>query len=263
MTVGGIILLIIAVICFFVSRSSSKSLADMNATDTYTSQMLTDLHQRVVSSLGGDALAERCEIEGRIESDAPLKAPLTGTECVAYTLTVNREYEETVVNTDSQGNKTSNVSKGSETVENNERRADFYVRDATGRVLVRPDKATFDWKQTHEQFQPAAVAGTVLQFGDMKLTVPTIQGPRRTLGYKAVEKVVETGINVYILGCASDFNGQAAIGMDKRNDGRFVISRKTERELASSAASSAKKWLYASGGFGVIGAILLVLGMLK
>lgn len=145
MLIGGIILLSIAVICYFIARSQAKKLDAMNSADTFTSRMLADLHEKVVSSLGREALAETCDIEGIIECDAPLKAPLSGTPCVAYTMTVQREYEEKVTDTDSEGRKTTRMQRGSETMETNENKVDFWIRDDTGRVLVHPEQAELIW----------------------------------------------------------------------------------------------------------------------
>ncbi|HET9222745.1 MAG TPA: hypothetical protein VFO07_09585, partial [Roseiflexaceae bacterium] len=64
MLVGGILLLIVAVVCFFIARSQAGKLQAMNAADTYTAQMLSELHGRVTASLGAEALAQPCEVEG-------------------------------------------------------------------------------------------------------------------------------------------------------------------------------------------------------
>jgi len=141
MIFGGIILLIVAVICFFWGRSQARELQAMNAADTYTAQMINDLHSRVAAALGGDALAQVCDIEGVVECDTPLLGPLSGTPCVAYTYSVTREYEEDVTSTDSQGKTESRTERRSETLQSDERRVNFWLRDATGRALVAPETA--------------------------------------------------------------------------------------------------------------------------
>src|SRR5687768_70213 len=103
MLIGGIILLVIAGICYFFARSNAGRLHAMNAADTYSAQMLQELHGRISGALGADALAETCEVEGVIECDQPLKAPYSGTPCVAFSRSLVREYEEDVTSTDSNG----------------------------------------------------------------------------------------------------------------------------------------------------------------
>lgn len=267
MMIGGIVLLIIAVICFFSARSQANKLHAMNAAETYTSRMLTELHTNVVSTLGREALAETCDIEGVIECDTPLGAPLSGTPCVAYTMKVEREYEERVSDTDSAGKQTTRVQRGSETVESNENKVDFWIRDDTGRVLVHPEQAELDLVKTKEQFQAATShgVGQTLDFGLFSFTLPAphFTTGRQTLGYRVTEEILETGIRVYVLGCASDYNGVPAITFNARKkDQRFMVSRRTERELANSAAKTARTLYFAAAGTGMLGVLLVVLGLL-
>src|SRR5919197_1072732 len=97
----GIVCLAIALGCFFAARGQSSKLRAMSAAETFSSQELQELYNRVVPTLGGDALAQVCEVAGTIEADVALSAPLSGKACIAYTRTVTREYEEDVTSTDS------------------------------------------------------------------------------------------------------------------------------------------------------------------
>src|SRR5262245_49599357 len=153
MIVGGILLLIVAVVCYFIARSQASKLEAMNAADTYTAQMLGDLESRVTRSLGAEALAESCEVAGVIESDTPLIAPLSQTACVAYTYVVTREYEEDVTLTDAEGKVNTRTDRSTETLESEDRRASFWVRDATGRTLGVPEGAEVDLGETSNRFE--------------------------------------------------------------------------------------------------------------
>src|SRR5262245_36022557 len=117
MWIFGILLLIVAASCYFIARSQSGKLQAMNATDTYSAQELRALHSQITSSLGADALAQACELEGVIECDTPLTTLLSRTACVAYTRTVTREYEEDVTETDQDGKTQTYTRRGGETVE--------------------------------------------------------------------------------------------------------------------------------------------------
>lgn len=265
MIIGGILLLITAAVCFFFARSQRNKLDAMNATDTYTSAMLAALHNTVSTSIGADALAEKCEVEGVIECEAPLTSPVTGTPCVAYSYTVSREYEEDVTETDAEGRKTTRVQSGSETVESHENKVDFWVRDDTGRTLVRPEQADLDLESTSDKFEPVEQArdGT-LRLGLVNVNIEGSKGKRRTKGYRATEQVLQTGIRVYVLGCASDYQGQPSIGAHPRGkDARFMVSRRLERDLANSAAAWSKNLYFAAAGSGALGLLLLVLGLIS
>jgi hypothetical protein len=249
MIFGGILLLIVAVVCYFIARSQAGKLRAMNAADTYTAQMLSELHARVTASLGAEALAQPCEVEGVIESDAPLIAPLSKTACVAYTYAVTREYEEDVTATDSEGKTTTQTERRSEQLESEDRRANFWVRDATGRTLVAPESADLDLLETSNRFEAA----------------PTpVYSRRRDLGRRSVEQALAVGTQVYVLGCAIDHQGQPAIGRSpKDTKARFMVSRRSERELSQSAASWSRNLYYVAAGSGVTGLALLVLGLVR
>lgn len=243
----GIVLLAAAVICYVFARGQSGKLRAMNAADTFTAQMLRDLHARVVGSVGAEALAQPCEVAGTIESDAPLTAPLSGMACVAYTYGVSREYEEDVTSTDSDGKTKTETTRRSESVESDDKRAPFYVRDATGRVLVNPEDADLDMVDAGSRFDQA----------------PPTRGERtRTLGYRHSVQALPVGTQVYVLGCAVDSGGQPAIGRGPRDRKlKFMISRRSERELANEAARTARWLYYATAGSGALGAVLLLLGL--
>jgi hypothetical protein len=249
MIIFGVILLIIAAICFFVGRGQAGKLSAMNAADTFTAQMLQDLYARVVASVGGDALAQPCEVTGTIETDAPLAAPISGQPCVAYVYTVTREYEEDVTSTDSDGKKKTETVHHSETVSTDERHARFYVRDATGRTLVDPENADLDLAEAGNRYDAAQPKG---------------HERTRTLGYRHEVRALPVGAQVYVLGCVVDGAGEPTVASGPSDKGyKFLISRRGERELADDAAKSARWFYYATAGSGAIGAVLVALGLLS
>jgi hypothetical protein len=245
----GVILLLVAIGCFFAARSQAGRLQAINATDTFTAQMLSDLHSRVVSSIGGEALAQPCEVAGTIEADTPLTAPLSGSACVAYTYQVTREYEEDVTNTDEHGKTTTETQQRSETASSDERRTRFYVRDATGRVLIDPADAELDLADSGTRFDPAQ---------------QTTLTRTRTLGHRHREQSLAVGTPVFILGCVVDGQGQPMIARSpKDSKQKFFISRRSERELAGAAASAARYWYYGASGAAALGLVLLVIGVVS
>jgi hypothetical protein len=248
MLIGGVILLIIAVICFFVARSNASSLAAMNATDTYTAQLLGEVYAKIAGSIGVNDLAQPCEIAGVIECDSPLTGPISKRPCVAYTYTQTREYEERVTNTDSNSKRVTTVERRSEQLKSEDRRVNFYVRDATGRTLVLPEGAELDLADSGSRFDEVQQPWS---------------GLTRTLGQRHSEQSLAPGAQVYILGCAVDHRGAPAVARHPSNASqRFLVSRKSERELAGSAAAWARNMNFAAIGAGLLGAILTVLGLL-
>lgn len=241
MLFGGIALLIVATICFFVARSNAGKLHAMNAAETYTAQLLGEVHRKIAASLGADALAQACEVEGVIECEAPLKGPLSGQACVAYAHTVTREYEQRVTSTDSAGKRETKVERRSEQVQSDERRTNFFIRDATGRTLVIPEGAEIDMLDSGNRFDAEEKPWS---------------GDTRSLGRRHAERFLPVGTKVYVLGTAVDHQGAPALA--QRPKQRFMISRKSERELAGSAAGWARGLYITAGASGAIGVILVI-----
>lgn len=248
MTIGGILLLILAVIFYFVSRSNARQLQALNAADTYTAHLLGEIHQKITTSLGKEAFAQPCEIEGMIECETPLRTPASQTACVIYTRTVTREYEERVTSSDAQGKRETRTERRSENLESQNRRTPFYVRDDTGRVLVLPEDAEVELSEVHNSFEDAP---------------QTIwSGATRTLGKRTIESALPVNSKVFVLGCAIDHNGAAAIAKGPASKKqRFLISRKGEHELANTAAGWARNMLYAAGGTGGVGLLLIIIDL--
>jgi hypothetical protein len=247
MIIFGVILLLVAIGCFFAARSQSGRLHAIDSTDTFTAQMLGELYNRVIPALGSEALSQPCEVAGIIEADAPLTGPLSNNTCVAYTYQVTREYEEDVTTTDSHGKTTTETKQRSETASSDQRRTRFYVRDATGRVLIDPTDAELDLIDSGTRFDPAQ---------------PTASARTRTLGHRHQEQSLAIGTPVYILGCVVDGQGQPMIARSPQDHKqKFIISRRSERELASAAASAARYWYYGASGAGALGLVLLVIGI--
>jgi hypothetical protein len=244
----GVFLIILAVIFFFVARSNAGKLHAMNAAETYTAHMLSEVHRKITTALDADALAQPCELTGVIECDAPLQGPYSGNDCVAYRASKVREYEQRERSRKPDGTSETTVERKSDTVESNERRVPFYVRDETGRVLVMPEHADIDLQESANRFAAVSEAWT---------------GDTRTQGWREIEQSLQPGTRVYVLGCAVDHEGKPAMARHPHDSKqRFMISRKSERELAGSAATWSRNMYYAAGGVGGLGLILLIWGLL-
>ncbi len=249
MIIFGVILLLIAIGCFFAARAQAGRLRAIDTTDTFTAQMLLELYNRVVPALGGEALAQTCEVAGTIEADTPLTGPLSNSACVAYTYQVTREYEEDVTTTDEHGKTKTATEQRSETASSDDRRTRFFVRDATGRVLIDPTDAELDLVDSGTRFDPA-------QHTTLTRT--------RTLGHRHQEQSLAVGTQVYILGCVVDGQSQPMIARSpKDRKQKFFISRRSERELADAAASAARYWYYGASGAAALGLVLLLIGIVS
>ncbi|WP_298406912.1 E3 ubiquitin ligase family protein [uncultured Chloroflexus sp.] len=247
MVIGGVLLLVLAVIFFSVARANANKLHTLNAVDSYDTATLAAIHQRITAALGASGFAQPCEIEGVIECAAPLVGLVSGQPLVAYTYTVNREYEERVTTT-TNGKPETRVERRSEQIEQNERRVPFMVRDERGHVQVLPDGATLELIDTGNRFVEMSQPWT---------------GATRTLGRREYERGLEVGARVFVLGTAIDQGGRVAIARHPaKSKQAFLVSRKSEQELAASAATWARIMHGAAIASGLIGFVLVVWGML-
>ncbi len=242
MIILGMVGLILAAILSVVGLIQLNKLKEFEETRTYTVQQLRSLHDR-----SGSSLLQACEVQGTVECDEPLEAPLSKLPCVIYVHKIVREGEEMYEVTDRLGRREKRTREVQYTMPSEEKRLPFWVRDATGRILVDPQGAELDLKQTLERFersQSQAIAGS------------------RTLGFRRTEYVLQPGSPCYVLGCAVDRRGQPVLTSPLREHGRFLISYRTEAQITWATSMWALVSLVAAVVFGLTGLVLIGLELL-
>jgi hypothetical protein len=192
------------------------------------------------------------EMKGAAECERPLCSRLVDATCVHYEWSIEEEWErtETVTETDSQGRTTqktetrsgwTDVDKGSDSVP-------FYVKDATGAILVQPQGAEMD---------PLVVLNRTcsrddgLYYGKGPAAAIADSTHRR----RFVEKAIRLHGPVYIVGKARERKDAVAaeIAADESAP-LFLISGHSEQEVQSSYFWSALSWT-------ALGLVLLVAGL--
>lgn len=76
------------------------------------------------------------------------------------------------------------------------------------------------------------------------------------------ESILPCDREVLVIDTASDDGGQVTLCKPIKSEKKFIISLKSEEELAKSTANAAKGFLYGEIACFAIGAILLVLGLI-
>jgi len=260
---GGV-LVAVAVGLFLGSGSQRRKVYAMKTTDTSTAADLQRLADSVAKEIGAGSFNQVTEVKGAVECDSPLTGELSGKPCVHYAMSVVREWEETVWKTDSQGRRTQETHKGSDTVASNTRGVRFRVKDATGAVDVDPAGAKIDGEKAVAQFQPGEASGGSLVLGGFRVSLPGFLGTggRRTLGYRYTETILPVGAQVYVLGEAVDAGGTLAVKKPAKKDARFLISVRSEEELVRKAGSAATGLSIAAAACAVVGIALAALAFL-
>lgn len=236
--VFGGILIAAGVVLTIIRSSQASKLSQMKELETSRAGDLVALAADVASEIGGGAFTQIAELKGRSFVESPLKSELAGTDCVYYRMSVNREYEETYWENDDKGNRVRRTRRGSDLVAHNERSVPFYIDDGSGRVLVRPEGASFVAEKAFSRFEPGEPAGGRLAMGALSLVISGAIGGRMTLGYRYEEDLIPVGCELYVLGEAADEGGELAMRKPADKKRRFIISVKSEEELTKRARTT-------------------------
>ncbi|MBI5243060.1 MAG: E3 ubiquitin ligase family protein [Elusimicrobia bacterium] len=241
MHIIGIILIAAGAGLLLARRSTAKKLAALSRTETFTAKTLGELHAASVRDLGQGKFRYAAEVKGLVACADPLTSMFAKEKCVAYQNEVVWEYEETVWEEDAQTRqRRSRRVRKTETISRSERAVPFEVEDETGRVKVDPEGADIDWPPGVDRFEPEAAAAfsegriTLGGFAFQLLSGFSISHEgRRTLGYRYRERTFPVGRFAFVLGEASDARGELTLGQPTLPGGCFLITAKSEEELAA------------------------------
>ena len=259
----GVILLIVAIALFFVQKSQANKAFSIQAAQSVTPGELKTMAQAIADDIGGGNWREYVKVWGAIQCDRPLRSPLKAADCVFHQTTVTWEYEETVTKTDSDGNRTTETEKSTETLSSERQSVPFWIQDETGMVQVEPDEANLETIDVVNDFQPNQPRGGLLSYGSFSLDVSPYSrhSGRQTLGYRYRESILPMDRKVLVVGMVSDHTGDLVIQKPLKSDKKFLISLKNDEALTQDAKQGAQRAFYGMVGCGVLGVIFIVLGL--
>ncbi|APR87368.1 hypothetical protein A7982_12717 [Minicystis rosea] len=132
--------------------------------------------------------------EGAMVVQQPLMAPCSGKPCVYYEVELIRSWEKTVQT--ENGLKTE---KGTTSISTNRQGSQIQINDGSGPVGAdfRQD-VDCDMEKSFEQMQNVSYGDVV--FGQYRAHVAYDGGDQRTVGVKAVEKIVPAQGNIFVMG---------------------------------------------------------------
>lgn len=261
MLIGAALLGVLGIGLFIALTFTRKRLATLLIARPKKVGELEELVRSIGQEIGGGGFKELVEVSGTLTCAQPLTSPLGNKPCVRYSMRVVREYEEDVEERDAQGKVTRRTRRGSETLQSDDQRCDFAVRDTTGELPVSATGADFDGMvQSVSRFENGP-GGTSLSFGSFRLSLDTAMGARRrTLGYRFTEEVFPLDRQVTVIAEASDADGRLAL---RKGDMSFVVSTRSRQELVGSAQTQAKV-LGVCGTLSLVGAVVLaILGLVR
>jgi hypothetical protein len=230
---AGLLLLAVGIACGWVAARGENRMLAIQDTPTSNTRDIQVFH-------ASGALGQRCELSGVLECDAPLHGPLSGQPCAAYSHMLRwEEWGPAPAYSRRPGEM---VCRNSGTEFDDRRVPAFWVRDATGRVLVDPANAELDMTETDHRYEvfTASFGGT----------------ERRNW---REEKALPIGRPVYVLGYLADQQGQPAIGRHPRDAAKkFLISYRSEHELVRTNRWQSYIYYLAAGTSGTLGVLMVV-----
>jgi len=261
MAIFGGILIVIGIILFFVQKNYSTKLQSIRSATSSTVAELQRIASEIAGEIGSGNLREYVKVRGMIRSDRPLISELKQAPCVYYSMKVVREYEEQHTTRDSEGKSRTETRRGSETISSNTQSTPFSLVDNSGELIVNPDGGNIDTVQVLDEFRRENTNGTSISFGGFTLALGAGMGGRRTIGYRYTESILPCDREVLVIGTAADEGGKLTLRKPIQSDKKFIISLKSEEELAKSTANAAQGFFYGMIGCLSVGAILVILGV--
>jgi hypothetical protein len=260
MLIAGIVCIVIAIVLVFQVSSNKKKLDAIQSVEPHTVEFLESLRTSMAEGVGQGSLSYLTEVKGKIECEETLVSELANVGCVYYSMTIERRYEETYYETDDKGNRHRRTRSGSETMAHNERHVPFYVRDSTGKILIKAGGAEFIAEKVLSKFEPASIAsGGRISFGGFSMEVPSMGmiGDRKTTGYSFEEYAISVGRDIYVNGQATDRDGELCIASPGK-DSKFIVSVKSEEELIQDVGS-AILWMKIGAAAAAVGGVVMTL----
>jgi hypothetical protein len=206
----------------------------------------------------GDA-KQMVSTEGQVnQGPQPLVAPMSGQQCLAYEITVERKWEKFERTENGEQKKT-----GSDNIHREERGTQFQITDGAGAVIVDSSGSIdADMEKTHSSTISVGmmIPGT-LSFGQMQMNTPHIHGEERTTAFVGTEKIVKISPNVYALGQLQQGSQGAMIATPKGiGTGKLILSAKGREALMGSTKKNMILGYAIGGALFVGGTLMGVLG---
>jgi hypothetical protein len=256
----GLVLVAIGVGLFFIQKNERHKAFSIRSAQRMTTAELADLAGAIAKEIGGGSWRDYVKVTGVIECDRPLISELHQEACVHYTMSVRREYEETVTEKDRDGKTRTETRRGSEIISSNQQSVPFRLRDAHGTIEVDPKGANIETVKILDEFRPEPALGGMLSYGRFSRDVG-YPDHRRTLGYRYTEAILPLDRRIFVLGAVSDHDHRLSLLKPQEAGKNFIIALKSEEELAKAADQSARVGTYAMIACWAIGIMLFLIAL--
>jgi hypothetical protein len=197
------------------------------------------------------------ELKGTVESEAPLHSFLAGTACVHYAFEVQEHWSRTVTETytdkDGRPQTRTRTESGWNTVAQGGETQDFYLRDDTGVILVRPEGAKLEPLSV---FDETASRGEALYYA---------KGPPHSVAHsdhrrRFVEHALPLHGKVFVVGQARERDDIVAPEIARAPEAPlFLVTTRTEESVQARHSA----WSWAWWALGLAAAVGAGFGLLS
>ncbi len=265
MEILGFILLIVSGILFFVKKQQDTKALSVKSARPANIADLKRLAGEIADEIGGGNWRDYVKVNGTIVCDRPLTSDLKQQDCVYYRMSVKRRYEATATRKDNDGKTQQTTSQRTQTVASNQQSIPFVLRDRQGdEIEVNPAGADIETIKVVNEFQPGGDR-TEICFGGFSqpIGVVSARANSKTLGYEYKESILPLDRQVWVIGTVSDVTGEVVLQRPFKSDERYIISLKSDEELAANADQGAKTAFYGMVGCAVLGLLLILIGVIS
>lgn len=233
---AGALLFLLGVACALVATRKEDRALVIADTPTSNARDLETTFRR------DGAYGQPCELVGLAECDAPLAGPLTGQSCVAYRHALTWEAWRKARPFDRRAGVDGLVCHDRGTEFDERAVPSFWLRDATGRILVEPANVELDLKEIDQRYEVVTAS-----FGGSE---------RRT---RRAEHALPLGQPVYLLGYLGERDGAPVLRRHPTDPKRkFLVSYRSEQQLLRANRAQSYGFYFAAGIAGSLGIVLVL-----
>lgn len=265
--IGGAVVALVGLFLWMAKSKKEGKSAILSVTETSKISEINENFESMRSSMGNGNFTHFCEVKGVAHSDSPITSELAKKPVVYYSSKVIHEYERLETRKDSNGRTSKTWVKKSDTVSDNTNWANGWgVKDESGFILIDPAKAELHAIQIHSNFEkgePNADALIKFKIGGVSFGLGDTTPDRRTIGYRYTETAIPMNQPLYVLGDANDREGRLMMSKPKESKYPFIVSTKSETELAGDLGSSIKGLKIGAYICWGLGGLIAVYGLIK
>ncbi len=266
MHILGIILIVIgAILAFLAFRAKDKILA-LRSVEVKPVKDHLDIYSEVAKDLDGmdNKTLAYVAVYGKTVCESPLKAPLSGTPCVYYSLLEEYEVErkEQYEEKDSEGNvqKKTRTVKEWRTGSSDVKFSQFKLKDSSGEILVNPAGLKYDLAHNKK------VETTLVQQQDKGFLgnfLSALTNQERVIAHRKSESIVPTDFQVFLTGGIIPSPEGLYLGETNKKEEPFNLADRSQDTLIKDLQSQQKMMNIGGISLGVIGLILTIIGFVR